>query len=61
MKKALSISTAIAFGLLGTAALAGALFFGAPHQFAVAGLCGIATAVSVWEYKTEKRKIKAPK
>lgn len=56
MDKTISIASAAIFGALGLAALIGALFFGATHQFAVAIICAGMTWGAIAEYNDEKRK-----
>lgn len=46
------------FGALGTAALTGAVFAGAAHQFVTAAMCALLVAVLVAEIRREEKKAK---
>jgi fatty acid desaturase len=54
-----SIAGVSTFGALGTAALAGALFFGAIHQIAIAAVCAVMTWTLWGEIRREDRKARS--
>ena len=53
--KTLDIFFAVVFSLTGIAALIGAIFYGATHQYATTIACAIFAAICINDYKTDKK------